>query len=218
MLAAGRPIEQPPGASSRASAQPTIPDALSLLEQFGSTSMVQREREIYGHGESADCCWQVLSGCVRMVRVMEDGRRHVGEFLLPGDFFGLEDVGFYECAAEAITNVILRRYPRRLVEALANRHSGLASRLRALTQAKLRSAGDRLLLLGRLSAMEKVASFVLEMDQRLAMPGRHACDFPMSRYDIADYLGLTIETVCRHFAQLKRDGNRSRIGVDRIAA
>ena len=204
------------GIPGRMSAPPAAPDTLNLLEQFGTTVTFQREQEIYGQGDSADYCWRILSGCVRTVKLMEDGRRQVGEFLVEGNMFGLDDLGTHDFAAEAVMETKLRRYPRRMVEALAESHSGLARRLRQMTLANLRSAHDRLVLLGRKTAMEKLASFVLEMDRRSTTPGRTMLDLPMSRTDIADHLGLTVETVCRVLAHLKREGTLTiaRTGVE----
>ncbi len=208
--------QQTRGLPGRINARPAAPDSLDLLEQFGSTVTVQREHEIHGQGDSAEYCWRILSGCVRTVKLMEDGRRQVGEFLLAGDMFGLDDLGTHDFAAEAITEVKLRRYPRRMVEALAESHAGLARRLREMTLGNLRCAHERMVLLGRKTAMEKIASFVLEMDRRSGTPGRAMLDLPMSRTDIADHLGLTVETVCRVLAHLKREGTLAiaRTGVE----
>jgi len=192
--------------SGRVIAQSSPPDALDLLEQFGSTVTVERDREIYGQDDPAQYCWRILSGCVRTVKLLEDGRRQVGEFLFVGDIFGLDDLAIHDFAAEAVTEVKLRRYPRRMVEALAESHASLAHWLRTLTLNNLHAAHERLMLLGRKTAMEKLASFLLEMDRRSTTPGRAMLDLPMSRADIADHLGLTVETVCRVLAHLKRDG------------
>jgi CRP/FNR family transcriptional regulator, nitrogen fixation regulation protein len=200
----------------------TAPDALDLLEQFGSTVTVQREHEIHAQGDSADYCWRILSGCVRSVKLIEDGRRQVAGFLFPGDMLGLDDVGTHDFSAEAVTDVTLRRYPRRMVEALADSHAALARRLRAVALANLRNAHDRMIMLGRKTAVEKVASFVLEMELHCTVPGARITEMPMSRTDIADHLGLTVETVCRILAHLKREGTITlhRTGVqieDRLA-
>ena len=97
---------------------------------------------------------------------MEDGRRQVADFRFPGDLLGLDDVGTHDFAAEAVTDVTLRRYPRRMVEALADGHTALARRLRAMALANLRNAYERMVMLGRKTAVEKIAGFVLEMEQR----------------------------------------------------
>jgi CRP/FNR family nitrogen fixation transcriptional regulator len=186
--------------------QPATPDALDLLEQFGSTVSIRREHEIHGQGAAADYCWRILTGCVRTVKVMEDGRRQVADFLFAGDWLGLDDLGTHDFAAEAVTEVTLRRYPRRMVEALADSHAALARRLRALALGSVRNAHERMIMLGRKTAAEKIASFVLEMDRRGTAPGRKVTEVPMSRTDVADHLGLTVETVCRILAQMKREG------------
>jgi CRP/FNR family nitrogen fixation transcriptional regulator len=198
--------QQISGSPGHALRHPAVPDTLDLLEQFGSTVVVQREHGIHGQGATAEYCWRILTGCVRMVKLMEDGRRQVADFLFAGDLLGLDDLGTYDFAAEAVTDVKLRRYPRRMVEALADSHVGLARRLRVLALGNLRNAHERMVTLGRKTAVEKIAAFVLEMDRRGMAPGRKVTEVPMSRTDVADHLGLTVETVCRILAQLKRDG------------
>ena len=198
--------------------RPASPDALDLLEQFGTTVPVHRDHEIYAQGDEAVYCWRVISGCVRTVRLMEDGRRAVGEFRLAGEYFGFDDIGMHEYAAEAVNDVVLRRYPRRMVESLAERHAGLAHSLRRMALANLRTAHDQALLLGRKTAVERIASFVLEM-QRRSPPCSGLLELPMCRTDIADHLGLTVETVCRTLAFLKREGllTIARSGVQLVA-
>src|SRR6476659_3562626 len=98
---------------------PVTRDALDLLEQFGTTMSVQHDREIHGQGDRADWCYRIVSGCVRMVNLMEDGRRQIGEFLMAGDLLGFDTLGTYDFSAEAVSEVVLRRYPRRMVDALA---------------------------------------------------------------------------------------------------
>jgi CRP/FNR family transcriptional regulator, nitrogen fixation regulation protein len=196
--------------------QPATPDALDLLEQFGATMVVEREHEIHGQGDTAEYCWRILSGCVRTVKLMEDGRRQVADFLFPGDLLGLDDLGTHDFSAEAVTEVTLRRYPRRMVEALADSHAALARRLRALALANLRSAHEQMVMLGRKTAVEKVGWFVLEMEHRATPRGQKVTEVPMSRADIADHLGLTVETVCRILAHMKREGvvRLHRIGIE----
>ena len=203
-------------------------DALDLLEQFGTTITAERDREILGQGDRAEFCYKILSGCVRRVKLMEDGRRQVGEFLLAGDLFGFDVLDTHDFAAEAVSDVVLRRYPLRMVEALAESQLALARRLRDLTAASLRVAHGRLVLLGRKTASERIASFLLEMAERLPERGKGAVDLPMSRTDMADHLGLTIETVCRVLAHLRRDGTiaiergaveiRDRVGLQQMAS
>jgi CRP-like cAMP-binding protein len=196
---------------------PAPPDALDLLEQFGSTVSVEREQEIHGQGDVAGSCYRILSGCVRLVKLMEDGRRQVGEFLMAGDLLGFDALDTHDFAAEAVSDVVLRRYPRRMVDALAESNVALARRLRDLTSVSLRTAHTRLLLLGRKTASERIATFLLEMAERLPQVRDRVLELPMSRTDMADHLGLTIETVCRVLAHLRRDGTiaieRARIEI-----
>ncbi len=192
--------------------KPPPRDALSLLEQFGNTISVRRDHEIHGQGDKADCCYRIISGCVRTVRLMEDGRRQIGEFLLPGDLLGFDVLGTYDFAAEAVTDVVLRRYPRRMVDALAENNFALTRRLRDITSDSLRTAYTRLVLLGRKTASERIASFLLEMAERLPSVRPNVLELPMGRSDTADHLGLTIETVCRVLAHLRRDGT---VSIDR---
>ena len=182
------------------------PGMLDFLEQFGCTISVRRTHEIYGHDQPAEFCWRILSGCARTVRLMEDGRRQVGEFLWAGDLIGIDDLESYYSDAEAVTDVLLRRYPRRIVEAQAQSHAALALWLRTLTLENLRAAHRQIALLGRKTSVEKIASFLLEMDRRAAPIDGQPLELPMSRTDIADYLGLSIETVCRNLTQLQREG------------
>ena len=186
--------------------QPAPRDALALLEQFGTTVSVHSDRQIHGQGDKADCCYRILSGCVRTVKLMEDGRRQIGEFLMAGDLLDFDALGTYDFAAEAVSDVVLRRYPRRMVDALAESNVALTRRLRDMTSISLRMAHARVVLLGRKTASERIASFLLEMAERLPEGRPNVLDLPMGRTDIADHLGLTIETVCRVLGHLRRDG------------
>lgn len=166
-----------------------------------------RDEEIVAQDDPATDCYLVVSGCVRTVRLMDDGRRQVGEFLFPGDIFGWEALDGYDFGAEAVVPSVLRGYSRRSLEALADRDPEFARRLRAMTAGQLRAGRQRLLLLGRKTASERIASFLLEMAEKMGLPGKDgAMELPMSRADVADYLGLTIETVCRGLTQLRREG------------
>jgi CRP/FNR family transcriptional regulator, nitrogen fixation regulation protein len=146
---------------------PAPRDALDLLEQFGTTITVSRDREVHGQGVLADCCYRILSGCVRMVKLMEDGRRQIGEFLMAGDLIGFDALGTHDFAAEVVSDAVLRRYPRRMVDLLAESNVALRRRLRDMTSISLRMAHTRLVLLGRKTATERIATFLLEMAERL---------------------------------------------------
>lgn len=186
--------------------QPRPRDALDLLEQFGTTMTLERDREIHGEGSRAEFCYRIIAGCVRMAKLMEDGRRQIGEFLMAGDLLGFNELDCYDFSAETVTDVVLRRYPRRMVDALAGTNLALARQLRDIGSVNLRAAYARMVLLGRKTASERIASFLLEMSNRLPNSRPDVLELPMGRTDMADHLGLTIETVCRLLGQLRRDG------------
>jgi CRP/FNR family nitrogen fixation transcriptional regulator len=140
------------------------------------------------------------------VKYLEDGRRYIGDFVWPGDLLGMDDLDLHDFGAESVTNMTLRRYPRRMVEALAQSNAALALRLRTLAAVNLRHAYQQMTLLARTSATERIAAFILDMHRRSTATDRRILYVPMSRTDIADYLGLSIETVCRSLAKLRRDG------------
>ena len=164
----------------------------------------KKDEEIYGEDEPAEYIYQVISGAVRSYKLLSDGRRQIGAFHLPGDVFGLESGATHRLAAEAIIDTTVRLVKRRSLDKAAGVDVQLARKLWAITAGELRHAEDHMLLLGRKTAMERVATFLLEMDRRLAVAGMMA--LPMCRRDIGDYLGLTLETVSRALSQLQTQG------------
>src|SRR6201992_415022 len=163
-----------------------------------------KDEEIYGEDEPAEYVYQVITGAVRSYKLLSDGRRQIGAFHLPGDVFGLESVPVHRLAAEAIIDTNVRLVKRRSLEQAATTDVAVARKLWSMTAGDLRHAEDHMLLLGRKTAMERVATFLLEMDRRLAVTGMMA--LPMCRRDIGDYLGLTLETVSRALSQLHSEG------------
>ena len=163
-----------------------------------------RGAEIFREAEPADYIYQVIEGAVRTHKLLPDGRRQIGAFLLPGDVFGLESGTSHRLAAEAVIDTTVRLVKRSSLEQAAGIDVQVARKLWSMTAGELRHAEDHMLLLGRKNAMERVASFLLEMDRRLARTGMVA--LPMCRRDIGDYLGLTLETVSRALSQLHSDG------------
>ncbi len=161
-----------------------------------------RNEEIYGEGEPAEFVYKVVRGAVRTTRYLEDGRRQVGAFCLPGDIFGIEAGETHRFSAEAIVGSQVLMIRRSALEKAVSQDARAARQLWALTSSQLEQMQDQLMLLGRKSALERVVAFLLEMSRRKPVKG--AVDLPMSRNDIADYLGLTIETVSRTFSQLER--------------
>jgi CRP/FNR family transcriptional regulator, nitrogen fixation regulation protein len=179
-------------------------DALLGFERIGNRRSVSRNEEIFAEGDSADCWYKVISGTVRLCKLLADGRRYIAEFYFSGDCFGLENMPERLFSAEAVSDAIVMRYPRRATERLIDESPSLARGLRDMTLRDLANAQVRMLMLGRMSAPERVATFLLDMFER--RDASQVLDLPMSRNDIADYLGLTIETVCRVMSAFKRDG------------
>lgn len=185
-------------------AQPGALDGLVALERIGTRLSFERNNEIYAEGGGSDCWYKVVSGTVRICKLLADGRRHVAEFCFSGDSFGIDNTLERRYSAEAVDDVVVMRYQRRATEQLAEENPGLARLLRDTMLRELSAAQDRALLLARLTAPERVAAFLLEMCER--RDRTKFVDLPMSRNDIADYLGLTIETVCRTLSAFKRAG------------
>jgi CRP/FNR family transcriptional regulator, anaerobic regulatory protein len=161
---------------------------------------------LFAEGDTADSVYEVVQGTLRLYKLLPDGRRLITGFLSAGHLLGLAPEGICVYTAEAITEVTLCRYKRAAFERLIDEVPGFAKRLLAVTSHELRAAQDRMLLLGRKTATEKVASFLLLMAERHGEEGADEIDVPMTRSDIADYLGLTIETVSRTLTKLKQDG------------
>lgn len=153
--------------------------------------------EIYAQGEKADTLYQVAFGCVRVYRLLCDGRRQISAFHLAGDVFGFENDDSHHFFAEAVNATGLRSLRK-------SAGSEAAMQMFPFTLRSLVRAQEHLLVLGRQTALERIAAFLLDIADRQG--GSDAFEMPMSRNDIADYLGLTIETVSRSFSELKRQG------------
>jgi CRP/FNR family nitrogen fixation transcriptional regulator len=182
----------------------TAPDpnrtGLSAFEAMGVPISYTRNEEIFGDGEPADYVYQVGSGAARTYKVLSDGRRQIGAFYLPSEVFGLGVGDVHHYSAEAIGKSTLLVVKRSALIALADTDHRVAHLLWTLTAQELQRVQEHMLLLIR-SAQERVACFLLEMAERMAEAD--VIDLPMSRQDIADYLGLTIETISRTLTQLE---------------
>jgi CRP/FNR family transcriptional regulator, nitrogen fixation regulation protein len=164
------------------------------IELMGARMSFAANAEIYGENEPADYLYKVVSGTVRTYKVLIDGRRQIGAFHLSGDIFGFESGDVHTFSAEAITDCKILVIKRSAVMALAARDNEVAREMWALTARELQRVQEHSLVLIK-SAEERVAGFLLEMADRV--PAGGTVELPMSRQDIADYLGLTIETVSR---------------------
>jgi CRP/FNR family nitrogen fixation transcriptional regulator len=188
--------------------RPAAPARASVVGEgplglIGAPMRFARNTEIYGEDEPAEYLYQVISGAVRAYRMLDDGRRQIGGFYLPGDIFGVEAGDTHLSSAEAICDAQILVVKRSSVMARAEHEKDLAKQLWTLTVRELQRVQEHSLVLIK-SAEERVAGFLLEMAGRSS--SGTAIELPMSRQDIADYLGLTIETVSRTFTQLVQSG------------
>ncbi|WP_246725283.1 helix-turn-helix domain-containing protein [Beijerinckia sp. L45] len=189
-------VGRPPCYDHQAIARPVSKD-IGVLRSF------DRDQEIFGEGDHADYFYKVTSGTVRSYKLLSDGRRQIDAFHLPGDTFGLETGIEHRFAAEAIQDVKLRAYRRRdLGEMIASDPVAISELMLAMADS-LERAQDHMLLLGRKCAREKIATFLMGISDRIS--NKRTFELSMSRTDIADHLGLTIETVSRTLTQLQRE-------------
>jgi CRP/FNR family nitrogen fixation transcriptional regulator len=180
---------------------PSAVPQTGTIELMGACMSFAGNAEIFGENEPADYLYKVVSGTVRAYKVLVDGRRQIGAFHLPGDIFGFETGEVHTFSAEAITECKIIVIKRSTVMALAARdNNDVARQMWGLTARELRRLQEHSLVLIK-SAEERVAGFLLEMAERV--PSGGAVELPMSRQDIADYLGLTIETVSRTLKHLE---------------
>jgi CRP/FNR family nitrogen fixation transcriptional regulator len=192
---AGRTVE-----SSHNTISPLQAAGRRSVDLVGPVMPFGRNAEIFGENEPANYFYKLVSGAVRTYRVFGDGRRQIGGFYGPGDVFGLEIGDSHACSAEAIVGSKIMTIKRRPLFALAAHSTDVALQLWMMTADELRRAQGHAMLLVK-TAQERVAGFLLEMAARSS--SNETIELPMSRQDIADYLGLTIETVSRTFAQLE---------------
>jgi CRP/FNR family nitrogen fixation transcriptional regulator len=185
----------------------TIASFPASLEQSGVRVLCQRS-ELLRQARDPDDWWgRVISGAVATCALLADGRRHVIEFLFPGDLFGMQPLAFAELRMEAISSpTVYVRYPRERIERAADTDPLVARQIREATLQTLARLQGQTVLLGRGRAVEKIAAFLLEMAARARRRSDGSVVLPMSRYDIADHLGIAVETVSRVLSELRSRG------------
>ena len=185
-------------------------DARELAEMSAILSRLVLEPgdPLFLEGEAARHLFNVTAGAVKIYKLLADGRRQMTGFLFPGDFLGLANDDTYAYSATAVTKTWVCRFPRGKLETLLKRFPKMEQRLFAMASHELAVAQEQMLLLGRKTAREKIASFLLMLSGRAVRRGQadNPVSVPMTRADIGDYLGLTIETVSRTFTQLRKSG------------
>jgi CRP/FNR family transcriptional regulator, anaerobic regulatory protein len=182
---------------------------------------------LFSMGQVANSVHSLTSGVARLYKLLPDGRRQVIGFALPGDFLGTAPAGRYSFSADAVDSVIACRLSREAFTHFIEKRPHFLMRINEFATRELTMAQDQMLLLGRRTAEEKVASFLVSWRERLAQIGdeQPTISLPMSRQDIADYLGLTIETVSRTLTRFEREkmliivsGGVRLLDADRAAA
>lgn len=182
-------------------------DQLHLLTRVMTRRRFGAGEIVFDEGDSAESVFNVTMGTVKTYKLLPDGRRQITGFLFEGDFFGLigPGRGAYAFSAETVTPVEVCRFDRRRLDDLLSQQHELEHRLLGIASNELAAVQDQMLLLGRKTAKERLASFIVQLSRRAASRGLpdDPVHIPMSRSDIADYLGLTTETVSRTMTQLK---------------
>lgn len=180
---------------------------LEQLRTIATTAEFEPGATLQQEGDAVESVSNVMSGTLKLYKLLPDGRRQITGFLVPGDFLGLPMGPAVPYAVEAVTKTKLCRFSRRRLVELMGRIPALERRLLDVANEELGHAQDQMLLLGRKTARERLASFLLDAAAKAKRHGGsgEVIDLPMSRADIADFLGLTTETVSRSFTQLKKD-------------
>ena len=183
------------------------PDELEAMDKLARHVGFEKHQTLFAQGEPAESVYNITAGSVRLFKLLPDGRRQVVGFALPGDFLGLslsERNGF---SAEALSATSTCQFPRTAFSALLDAKPHLLRRLHAMASHELSLAQDQMVILGRRTAEEKVAAFLLGLRKRWArIDGSTVrAPLPMSRQDIGDFLGLTVETVSRMMTKLARE-------------
>lgn len=169
---------------------------------------LRRKQILFTEGDPAELIYSIRDGAMMIYKLTPDGRRQITGFLFEGDLLGLSSEGKYACSAEAITKASLYRYPFQKLERLVKRYPAMEHRLLEITRQELVEAQEQMLLLGRKTASERVASFLLKMERQSRDRGRNDTEIfiPMTRQVIGDYLGVSTETVSRTLTEFKREG------------
>lgn len=185
------------------------------LSAFGKRLTIKAGKTICADGEAAEYCYKIVSGFVRTVKFTQDGRRQVCDFLMPEDIIGLECRSDYTFSAEAVTTCTVLQFPRRAIDALMRENPTVALEIKEAMGKSLAAIQQRLVLLCKMPAKERVAWLLLHVADRTS-PESASVDLPMPRGDIADYLGLANETVSRVITDLKESGIIATDGPRRI--
>lgn len=184
------------------------PLARPALEAIESVARYEKGQTIYRSSDPSEFWYRVLSGAARKCAITSAGSRRIIDFLFPQDMFGIDEEGRRRFAAEVVADgTTIARYPRREIERLADSDPLIARQIREAAFTSIHHLEARMIMLSLGRARERVCAFLLELTARLG-DDRHPREiiFPMSRYDVADYLGMAVETVSRVLTQLRLEG------------
>ena len=182
-------------------------DELEKLEALSRSNCYAQRQQLFAQDEDAHSVYNITSGSVRLYRLLPDGRRQVVGFAIPGDFLGLSLAERTVYGAEALTSVTVCRFDREQFSSFVDEHPQLLRRLYDLANHELSLAQEQMVLIGRRTAEERVICFLVGLRKRWAHINNNSVTvpLPMTRQDIADFLGLTIETVSRAISKLARE-------------
>ena len=183
-------------------------DELRQLNAIATAVKVRTGGTVFYEGDDSTYLFNVVTGALRLTKLLPDGRRQVTGFLFPGDFLGLAVTEVYAYSAVALSDTSLCRFARTSLTAIMERFPKLEHRLLGLASNELAQAQEQLMILGRKTAAERVATVLLSLAKRIGRPvtGGRVLDLPMTRQDIGDYSGLSTETVSRIISRLRQDG------------
>ena len=180
-------------------------DALGALDRIGMPLLIPQNQTIFSQGEPVDHAYKIIRGVVRLCKHLPDGRRQIAQFLFPGDYFSFVTIGDHGFSAEAVVEVSLLSFSQERIERLCRDNPSLRSRLFQILSQRVCDIQNHLTVVGRQTAKERVAAFLLLLTDRVE-PGGTIVNVPMNRQDIADYLSLTMETVSRTLSRFKTAG------------
>ena len=179
-------------------------DDLEALDKIGIKLRFARNETIFSEGEEGAFSYRVVSGAIRLCKHLIDGRRQISDFVLPGDYCGFLQLDEHRFTAEATSDLEVTAYPHRQVEVLGESMPSMRHRLTDFLSRRLMGIQDHLIMVGWQTAKERVLSFLIRLAENAGANDSEAVELPMNRQDMADYLGLTIETVSRVVTELKR--------------
>lgn len=175
---------------------------------MATRQQLEAGQTLFSEGDAAGDVFSISQGSVSLSKTLGDGRRQITGFLYEGDFIGFASGAIWACTVEALTPVEVCRFPGEAFGRFLAAHPHVERRLLRIATSELAAAQDQMLLLGRKKAIERLASFLVRLSDRAVAHARsgNPVPLPMTRGEIADYLGLTVETVSRTFTSLRKSG------------